>query len=128
MHLPKTAGTSLTHFLKSQFSEENICPVHTSGDLTKISEFARRKYKFYAGHFSFSDFDTDIGSIDFITILRDPLQRVLSHYYFWQQTAETLDKMGQPRPEHLKNILELPAVDYLEKNWSAPLHLSLIHI
>lgn len=82
IHIPKTAGASLTYHLKRQFAAADICPARYHAELTRLppDEFAR--YRLFTGHFSM-DARHLLGSpIEFATMLRDPVARVVSVYKF----------------------------------------------
>ncbi|NOR87727.1 MAG: hypothetical protein GQ527_08975 [Bacteroidales bacterium] len=102
-HLPKTAGSSFSSSLKGHFGESNFredygdWPINTPK--TKRNYRALRDYFFnqtkdYSGvecihgHFLTLKY---LGlrkkpNTQFVTWLRDPIQRMASHYYFWKRT------------------------------------------
>ncbi len=106
LHMPKTAGSSFRFFLRDQFQDAvyfdyNDSPDHLSKEeIREKLQFYKACYygfkKFYFlyrkkqcihGHFlaakyGFYKNDKNI----FVTWLRDPLERLGSHYYYWQRS------------------------------------------
>lgn len=145
VHLPKTAGTSFREALREQFGERLVTsyadrPLHQ----TKLRR--RRDAAFCCVRNALGKHDQDIACLhghflplkyrfmratspyQFVTWMREPLQRLLSHYYYWQRSYEetnagplhrrmmqedwSLEEFGL-RPE-LRNI-------YSEFLWGFPL-------
>jgi hypothetical protein len=79
-HIPKTAGTSITHSLKENFSSELICPSWIWSQLLKDSRTTLNNYSLISGHF----YSAILSVLDttplIITFLRDPLRRAISHF------------------------------------------------
>ena len=85
IHVPKTAGTALrTAFGKQLEGKVKIFP-HWQEQ--KFAEINPDDYDFYSGHIGFSTAKRLNGQI--VTILRHPIDRFLSVYYFWRQLYET---------------------------------------
>jgi hypothetical protein len=102
LHLPKTAGTSFSTTLKEHFGNKflkdyNDLPVNTP-------EYERNKTALHAclcnAENNFSDIECIHGhflpikyllfstkrEVSFITWMRNPVDRVLSHYYYWKRS------------------------------------------
>lgn len=80
LHIPKTAGSSLTSFLDAQFDRSKICPAQLLPDLFKLSRDSISAYDFFRGHLWFG-LDSYVGAdLNYITMLRDPVQRTISWY------------------------------------------------
>lgn len=85
VHIPKTAGTAVVHALRAPYRDEEICPHYGEYKLGEIPpvEF-RRRYRFAAAH---AGIDYARPRADHIlTVLRDPLERILSLYNYWRST------------------------------------------
>ncbi len=80
LHIPKTAGTSFTDFISKQFhATESHPPQHISAFL-KTPRTVLDNYKFIAGHFFYNVDAFMHRKPVYITMLRDPLERTISHY------------------------------------------------
>ncbi len=110
-HLPKCGGSSLNKYLKSNYSGKKTFIIdsknpHKSLSLFKLKqEGDRHAYDLVTGHLGNHLLEyVDPESIK-ITVLRDPIERIVSHYYY-----------AKNRPDHylheviLSNNLEL--LDY----------------
>jgi hypothetical protein len=85
-HIPKTAGTSIAKLFRSQFNRDEVFICGTKDgvltNFTKLRPDYRRKVKLLIGHVDFGIHDYFDGNVKYFTFLRDPLDRVLSHYYY----------------------------------------------
>lgn len=80
LHIPKTAGSSLTSFLDVQFDRSKICPAQLLPDLFKLNSDSISTYDFFRGHLWFG-LNSYVGKeLNYITMLRDPVQRTISWY------------------------------------------------
>jgi hypothetical protein len=80
MHIPKTAGYSVSRWLSKQIGEEKTCPARNWDQLILIERSRITKYGLFHGHFGI-DFEAYLRRKVFaITLLRDPLLRTISHY------------------------------------------------
>lgn len=120
--MPKCGGSSFKELLKRRFPgkvlTDNDNPIHQSIDdrkkkvkrKRKWSEFSQKYLNRYSltkcihGHFlpHKYDFLYDKDETLFVTWLRDPVERLGSHYYFWQRTF----KPWKSKPLHQKVIRE----------------------
>src|SRR5688572_8177478 len=86
LHLPKTAGTTLNHFLASQFSPEKVCPAYHLSELLRIPPKQLAEYELFRGHFYFG-LETFLPEIpDYITFIRFPVERVISTFHHVRRT------------------------------------------
>lgn len=87
LHIPKTAGTTVNDILFKHFPTEQIFPGQTILDYRKQKDFSA--YSLYKGHLPFSfaqaHFPEDTR---YITLLREPVERALSLYYFWRDHSQ----------------------------------------
>ena len=83
LHIPKTGGTSLHSMLKSNFREPEIFPDRYDAVLN-TSLHRLLTYRYFSGHFDFLAAASIPGIKKLVTMLRDPVSRVLSHYYFYR--------------------------------------------
>jgi hypothetical protein len=100
LHIPKTAGTTLKHILKLKYLSS--CPSyffnhrHVLGYyniyeheeriqcIKNLSKTQRRKVSYFEGHYGYGVHKLFPQRSLYITLLRDPLERMLSTYYHFQ--------------------------------------------
>ena len=107
LHIPKTAGTSLTHVLASHWSCVRIIPQHEiidnlqENELDKINLVAGHFYAYQLKHPSLMRFTP-------ITVLRDPIARLFSEYRFALTSVEN----GEPLTVEMKYALGVSFFEY----------------
>lgn len=84
LHIPKTGGRSLQKILLRNFKDKEVI---TDGHekLEKIKSWpdeSRRKIRYIQGHFIYGVHELFSQESTYITMLRDPVERVISHYYY----------------------------------------------
>jgi hypothetical protein len=105
MHIPKSAGTSLSDALKTAikprafFSAFDRCTFGTFDGFQSIAEEIRRAIVFDAaeippgldlisGHMAFSTTSQAYPDAQFMTILREPVSRLMSFWLFWRSKRD----------------------------------------
>lgn len=105
VHIPKTAGSSLKTSISQIFESHDIFfdyskPLSKSRLLREAecigaSIFSRNPHRVIYGHFLAGKY-ADLGwqfrrreNCTYITFLRDPLQRAVSHYHFWRRVEDS---------------------------------------
>jgi len=87
-HIPKTAGMSVHAFLASVFPPHDIFPGWLCDHLKSTSVSRLRQYRLFRGHF-FGYLQLLLGSrLRMFTVLRDPVDRSISHYYHIRRASE----------------------------------------
>ncbi len=90
VHVPKTAGGSVSAILRTMFPEEDICP-HPAVGAWEASQL--RGYRLYSGHFSIDFVDQVAGAESVrLIMLRHPVARVISLFdylrsYRWEHQS-----------------------------------------
>lgn len=79
VHIPKTAGSSLSSILYSMYKPEEIYSV--SNPKINVTESITENTKCFLGHNLYGQHQ-EWGPCIYITMLRDPIDRVISHYYY----------------------------------------------
>lgn len=85
LHIPKTAGTTLAIILMNRYGQDRTRAVtggHAGRErFTQEPEATRGGAALYIGHQAFGLHEHIPGACEYVTILRDPVARVVSHYY-----------------------------------------------
>ena len=84
IHLPKSGGSSLIKFLKQNLAGEKFArrrPNHSAVDSRFLIDEGQTVI---AGHFDFKVFDDQEINPYFVTVLRSPVERIVSLYHFWR--------------------------------------------
>ena len=84
MHVPKTAGSSLTNMLVSQYPPDRVYRPEGRASLSQLQTNELESYQLFCGHFDWSQFKYLPKTSRVITILRDPIDRILSLYRYWR--------------------------------------------
>lgn len=88
LHLPKTAGTTLNRLieweyrLSEMYSVDPVLFEWSAAHLRKLPLARLRKTRMFKGHMLFGLHKTLPQPSTYITVLRDPVERVLSAFYF----------------------------------------------
>lgn len=86
LHIPKTAGTSLRDMLCQRFAPEEVMglPLEDAGRLKQKIATAHG-YRFVHGHVPYAAVDYFQKCPFIFTVLRDPVDRAVSSFYFLQE-------------------------------------------
>jgi len=122
MHIPKTAGTSIREAIVTNYKESEIAylypdpPGFLVNDLRLLPLDQRSHFRLVAGHFQYGVHDFLPQKSTYITFVRHPFARVVSHYLSLLQTHSSLLSEGdsllsleaaleQNRTVNLDNVL-----------------------
>ena len=117
LHIPKTAGTVVHEILAARFEKAEICPERFRG-LGKYSVEELEKFRYFSGHFTMSQVDRIPGKKFVFTIVRNPVDRILSLYYFWRRHRDEFVRTHKLRGPRLAK--KLPLVDFLAVDQQTP--------
>jgi hypothetical protein len=88
LHIPKTAGTTLHRIIEWQYSAFSIYTIDpyriraTAERFKQLPERRRRRFRVVRGHLYYGIHEYLPQGATYITLLREPVTRLLSSYYF----------------------------------------------
>lgn len=87
-HIPKTAGMSTWQLLEHYYPKEKICPGRMWEDIIDVPPDVLAEYDVFRGHF-LAYLEPYLGrALDTFTLLRDPVERTISHYCHVQRAPD----------------------------------------
>lgn len=87
-HLPKCAGTTLTRYLSARYPRELTFETKGTAPAESVAEFLARpeadrlRFRLVTGHLADGLLDAVRPDVVPVTLLRDPVDRILSHYFY----------------------------------------------
>jgi hypothetical protein len=109
IHIPKTAGTTLSAILDSAFSKDAIFPDHFRIGHYPATYIAR--HRLFHGHYGLQEAQYIPGPKKIFTVLRNPRSRIISQYRYHR--ARKTDN-GKLSGMMLIEKAQLPLKDYLK--------------
>lgn len=94
LHIPKTGGTTLNAILSWNIDFDRIFPHKQWFEWYEAGEPPLRGYQYYTGHFDWRFREIIGGQPDTVTLFRDPVERLLSTYFFWKQGNDVRFKLS----------------------------------
>ncbi|MGF1522350.1 MAG: hypothetical protein ACFBSF_08540 [Leptolyngbyaceae cyanobacterium] len=98
IHIPKTAGSTFNAFLDQQYAFTDIAPpeafakgdeyIHNGDPAGRLNYL--KKFSLYRGHYGYNACQLFMPEYVTLTVLRDPVERVVSQYNFWRTEPEVL--------------------------------------
>jgi len=124
LHVPKTAGTTLGHIIERQYPKGTVHEIEPETQQAGIAAFkalpaeARARVRLLRGHIGYGLHSYLQPPVTYITMLRHPVERVLSHYYYVRGDVER----GTARPQDhvtFADVARMSLVDYVRHAHSA---------
>ncbi len=94
LHLPKTAGTTLRHIIDRQYQPEEILSIdgvdvqRVIDELESLPPDGKRKIRCLKGHAPFGLHRWLPQPAAYVTLIRNPLERIVSEYYYVRRTPQ----------------------------------------
>ncbi len=82
LHIPKTAGSAFGQILRNQYDARDVCPAQFLPEFLALPKDERSRYRLVSAHLGSDALAMVDGSPTAITLLRDPIERVLSLYEY----------------------------------------------
>ncbi|MCQ6282351.1 sulfotransferase family 2 domain-containing protein [Bacillus sp. EB600] len=94
MHIPKTAGITLRSIIKNQYMPEEVINTfeHDTGFETIEYRVRTENIKCLLSHHPFGIHKLVHKPFTYVTMLRDPVDRVISAYYYLHKNTDTLEE------------------------------------
>jgi hypothetical protein len=125
VHIPKTGGTAFRQWLHDIYGDQlyqdygDIPLANTLKGRLRRAKNHLSAYKFYLrrtllkkrikcvhGHFLAKKYDRVFNDTRFVTWFRDPVERVISHYYFWKAQADMKNPWYRKMQKHNWNLID----------------------
>ena len=118
LHMFKCSGGSFTHILMQSYPPEQALLCHMEDLLLDMTPRKLSTYRYVHGHIGYVLMDYfPVGKRPvWVTFLRNPLERTLSHYFFKQQTFEQQAEKGHINAE-MEFIMEHSFEDFARSDW-----------
>ena len=121
LHLPKTAGSTLRYVIERQYDASAIVSLYESDFGEEVGTIPSRQLEgccVIMGHFYFGVHTFLSRPSTYITLLRDPVERVISHYYYARR-APAHYFHDAARKLRLQEFVEY-CKQALERAWNVP--------
>jgi hypothetical protein len=122
LHIPKTAGQSVHAALEAGFGSGALCPARVNEQLKLLSRVQLNRYQVFSGHFDWNHLDCLKGPVYSFTVLRDPVERILSFYFFLRKQGMALSDEDRAKPgnQGMRAAVEMTPREYFT---AGPPHL-----
>ena len=96
LHLPKTAGTTVNRLieweyrLSEMYSIDPVLFEWSAAHLRKLTRDRLKKIRMFKGHMLFGLHEVLPQPATYITVLRDPVDRVISAFYFMRSSTRSI--------------------------------------
>ncbi|OLO37221.1 hypothetical protein BTR23_13940 [Alkalihalophilus pseudofirmus] len=119
LHMPKTAGTTLRTIIKKNVNINNSYELYKYGNRLKniLTDLNMKPIECIQGHFPYGIHSYLEQKCTYITMLREPVERVISEYYFIKSL---------PRHELHQQVKKLTLVEYQQEERNCNLQTRLL--
>lgn len=131
VHVPKTAGTTIRGAILRHFRPDRVFEDYAEGPGNPVSDlsidpdgycerYRASGYPFLrgkqavVGHFWIRKYDRVAAEVR-ATILRDPVQRCLSHFHYWRATPPTAHPVKRYLLEHELGLLDFARLPLIRR-------------
>jgi len=114
LHIPKTAGTTLITILDKYYKPESILKAHSWNELLPQLPLDFSKYRFVRGHFGYSIVRLIPKNPTCITMLRDPIELMISAYKMLSRQKDDIERFHIPTDKNLSELIEGPYLEGLK--------------
>jgi hypothetical protein len=91
VHIPKAAGTTLRKVILREYKPDTVFVVQMSNEeLKEVSEEQRERIRLLMGHMRFGIHALLPQPSTYFSVLREPVDRVISYYYYVLQSPENV--------------------------------------
>ncbi|MFD1508551.1 sulfotransferase family 2 domain-containing protein [Lacimonas salitolerans] len=114
LHIPKTAGQTIHSELARVVGAKAVSPVRVHTQAGPGTEQLPPGYRLYSGHIDWEALETLPEPRFVFTVLRDPLERIASFYFYLRRQAEGLsaEELASKARTGMRMALELSPDDY----------------
>ncbi len=118
IHVPKAAGTTVRDRLRQVYPAAETFDRPYTVHFDEVDDATLAAYRLYLGHISVSYARQRLpADTRLVTVLREPVERVLSQYFFMKETAEASlrdDLLAPGQRAAMELLVDKGLVDYLE--------------
>lgn len=100
LHIPKTAGQTIHSELVKAFGQTEVSPVRVHTQVPAGQSQLPAGYQLYSGHIDWEALESVSEPRFTFTVLRDPLERIASFYFYLRRQAEKLDEAALQLPSN----------------------------
>src|SRR5437763_13062723 len=117
LHIPNAAGQSVHEFLKKIVGPGAVAPARVNDPLYGLSAPEIGRYRLMSGHLDWALLDCVREPKFVFTILRNPVERILSFYFFLRAEARRLSEeaLRLPQNQGKEAALNLSCDDYFTR-------------
>jgi hypothetical protein len=124
VHISKTAGKALVKSIKSNYNDKSILEVYRKTPMQNgltinpneyIETCLKQQYtsneldniEFFAGHVAYGIHSMFKQKFDYITMVREPVDRIVSHYYYSLKTDLTVKEKYADLEDYVENRIDI---------------------